>query len=303
VHRFFLSLGFATVLATPVVSQDQASVLKALMTAVRGSDFETALANAEFLGIGGQALAEAKLLYGIRMADPVHLASVMKDLERGLIGYDPRDSVGGLHSVEQYRGLVCLARAMIAHEEDDEVKFRKEVNDGFWLFPEQANLFGKLVARRQLETRMKHALIDFASPLLDSKGEETSLAALLGSRRAIMLLFWSSATPTGKEGMSELLSQTPRLANAGITLAGVNVESKNPDIAAREFQEANGIAIPWVAEVGRRGLSHILEVTSAPRAVLISQDGRVLFNGHPRDAVLWRSVRKVAPQFAMPVFR
>ena len=291
------------VLTGMVHGQDRIGVVRKLMTAVRAEDFRQAVADAQRLGFGSQPLAEAKLMFGIRMADPAHLAAVMKDVERGIIGFDPRDSIGGLQSVEQYRGLMCLARAMIALEDGDEERFREEVNKGFWLFPEQGGIFGKLVAQQQMEIRMKHLRIDFASPLIDSLGRQLSLGELMGGEKALLLLFWSSSSKAGTDGLSEMLSQTPRLKHAGITLAGVNVEPKNPDIAAREYQEANGIAVPWVAEDGTRSLARVLEVAGGPKAVLISQEGRVLFNGHPRDAVLWRSVRRIAPAFAMPVFR
>lgn len=273
------------------------------MTAVKPAEFHVAVAEAEKLGFGSQPLAEAKLMFGIRMADPAHLASVMKDVERGLIGFDARDSISSLQSVEQYRGLMCLANAMIAHEAGDEEEFRKQVDMGFWLFPEQGGIFGKLVAMHQMEKRMSNLRIDFTAPLIDSTGETLVLGDLMGGQKAVLLLFWSSTSKTGTDGLGELLTQAPRLFHAGVTLAGLNVEPKNPDIAAREFQEANGVAIPWLAEVSPRTLSRILEVGSPPRAVLVSRDGRVLFNGHPRDAVLWRSVRRVAPGFAMPVFR
>jgi len=304
--RFFFFGTLLVVLISlphPVSGRDRNDVVKALMTAVRSEDFDTAVADAERLGFGSQPLAEARLMYGIRMSDPKHLARVMKDVERGLIGFDPRDSIGGLQSVEQYRGLICLARAMIAHENGDEETFRDQVNKGFWLFPEQAGIFGRLVALRQMETRMENLRIDFATPLIDSSGHHLTLGELMGTQKALLLLFWSSASKGGTDGLSELLSQTPRLKHAGITLAGLNVEPKNPDIAAREYQEANAIAIPWVAETSAKSLARVLEVAGGPRAVLISREGRVLFNGSPRDAVLWRSVRRIAPGFAMPVFR
>ncbi len=305
VLRYFrccLAVAFV-VQAGVVCAQDRADVVRRLMTAVRAEDFRKAVGDAQRLGFGGQALAEAKLMYGIRMADAAHLVAVMKDVERGLIGFDPRDSIGGLQSVEQYRGLMCLARAMIAMDKGDEEAFREQVNKGFWLFPEQGGIFGKLVAQQQMEARMKHLRIDFSSPLLDSLGHELTLGDLLGQEKALLLLFWSSASKGGTDGLSELLSQGPRLKHAGITLAGVNIERKNPDIAAREFQEANGIAVPWVAESGARSLARVLEVHGGPRAVLVSREGRVLFNGHPRDVGLWRGVRLLAPSFAMPVFR
>lgn len=288
---------------TQIGAVERADVVKALMNAGRVEDLRKALAEAEGLGMGSQPLAEAKLMYGIRTADAKFLAGVMKDVERGLIGFDARDSIGGLQTVEQYRGLMCLARAMIARDDGDEETFREEVNKGLWLFPEQANIFGRLVALHQMQTRMAHLRMDFTSPLIDSNGRPDSLGGLIGTEKAILLFFWSSTAQNGSAGLPELLSQTPRLKHAGIAIAGVNVEAKNPDIVAREYQEANGVAIPWVAESGPRSLARMLEIGSVPRAVLVSREGRVLFNGHPKDPVLWRTISVIAPGFVPPVFR
>lgn len=282
---------------------ERADVIRALMNAGRVEDLRKAVQEAEKIGMGSQPLAEAKLLYGIRSADSDFLADAMKDIERGLIGFDARDSIGGLQTVEQYRGLMCLARAMIARDAGDEETFRDEVNRGFWLFPEQAGIFGRLVALHQMGIRMAHLRIDFTVPLVDSGGKSTQLGSVLGMEKAVLLFFWSATAPDGTKGLAELLTQAPRLKHGGIAIAGVNVESKNPDIVAREFQEANGVAIPWMAETGTKQLARMLEIGSLPRAVLISREGRVLFNGSPRDPVLWRTVRVLVPGFAPPVFR
>ena len=47
----------------------------------------------------------------------------------------------------------------------------------------------------------------------------------------------------------------------------------------------------------------MLRIQSVPSMVLLSSDGRVIFNGHPSEDRLWDALAKLAPGIKRPVLK
>jgi hypothetical protein len=47
-------------------------------------------------------------------------------------------------------------------------------------------------------------------------------------------------------------------------------------------------------------LSRLLRIQSVPAMVLVSAEGKVLFNGHPSEDHLWEALSKLAPGAKRP---
>ena len=288
---------FLAVLLSPVTGKcdGQEDAFRQLLHPTSRAEMDSAVAAARAAGLSNQAILEARLIFGIQNDDTALISTLIPDLEEVALDFKPHNSPGGLKSVEQFRGLTCFARAMKAAEDRDEDEFRAQIAEGIWKFPQQAAMFGNLVVKFQLNERMSHLTVDFAMPLTQSTGETTTLSDLLGTQKALMLEFWSSQGEEKLSSLSGLLKRAGYLKTLGIAAAGVNIDAKDGDIAAEKVREQHKIQFPWVVEQRERSVTRLLDVASLPRVVLISQQGRVLFNGNPDDPGFGKALRRIVP--------
>jgi len=277
---------------------DQGAALLQLLAARSGAEFDQRLPAAVKAGATRQMIAEAKLVHVVKTEEMVFLKRNLAEIETAGIAFDPADSFTGLGSIEQYRGLLAYAKAIKALEDGDDDGFHEGIERGFWLFPEQGALFGRAAARYQLQQRMSQVTIDFASILLTAEAKPMTLGKIMSTGKGLVLYLWQ--TPSGAEellGLKPLLAQADQLAKLQVPPVGLNVERRNSDISAKKYLERSPVGIPWLAEPSPRILARQLEFGGPPRAVVISDRGKVLFNGHPQDPALWRAVRQLAPTF------
>ena len=91
--------------------------------------------------------------------------------------------------------------------------------------------------------------------------------------------------------MPELKNKAKKLGPQGIVVAGMNVERglKKAERTRKKLE----IDFTWLVEPKGEPLSGPLEIDSIPRMVLISPEGKVLFNGHPQDAGLAEALAEI----------
>ena len=58
--------------------------------------------------------------------------------------------------------------------------------------------------------------------------------------------------------------------------------------------------VTWLVEPNGKPFSELLKISSIPRMILLSPEGRVLFNGHPHDPALWTALKKIDPKIDLP---
>lgn len=100
--------------------------------------------------------------------------------------------------------------------------------------------------------------------------------------------------------MPELKKKAAELAKHGVVVAGMNKDDQNAQTVAAKVRDEQGIDFPWLIEPAERPFSKLLEIDSIPRMILISPDGRVLYNGHPQDPALWSALQKLDPSIQAP---
>ena len=121
-------------------------------------------------------------------------------------------------------------------------------------------------------------------PFALSNGGTTTLAQLTKGKKAVLLDFWASWCGPCMALMPELKKKEAALRKQGIVVAGMNTEAE-PDTAEKTRKKLD-IQFNWLVEPDDAPLSDLLEIDSIPRMVLISPEGKVLYNGHPQDPSL-----------------
>jgi len=254
------------------------------------ADLEKALVEAGNAGVPRQALAEAKLVWGLRHQDTDFLEKALPELEAAAKDFKKADSAG-LGSAEDFFGLLSYIKALAAMKKGDEAGFRKHITEAFWTSPEQAQLFAQAVTSHRSSQRMAKVTLDLKLPITTSKGEATTLGDQLGKNKAILVDFWASWCGPCMELMPELRKKSEYLEKHNIAVAGMNTESD--ESAADKVRREKDMKLPWLVEPKGEPFSGPLGINSIPRMVLISPEGRILYNGHPQDPALWAALKGV----------
>ena len=261
-------------------------------------EFTKAADEASKGGASAQIIAEAKLVWGLRHKDTDYLAKVVPELEAVVDIFKKEDSAA-LGNVEDFKALIHYIKALDAARKGDSAAVKEHITEAFWLSPDQAGLFAQTVTFFRTQAKMAKVSVDMKTSLTNSKGESTTLTSVLGKNKAILLDFWASWCGPCMNLMPELKKKAAYLAKYGVVVAGMNTES---DAAIAERTRVNkdmGDTL-WLVEPKERPFSDLLSIDSIPRMVLLTPEGKVLFNGHPEDVALWAALKNVDPSIEQP---
>lgn len=287
-------------LALDVSANAESDVVRLMLNARTRDELDSAVKKAQQRELGPQVIVEAKLLYGIRTQDTEFLGSLLPDLTQLSASFVPSNSVAGLNSVEQVRGMISYVKALRFMEERDEPAFHESITDAFWNFPQQADLFGQTVEQFQLKEKMQRWALDFTIPLLESGGKETTLGNIIGSSKVMVLVFWGSNSQASLDVLRSAQAMASALSAHHIPVACVSMDRVGAEDNAEKVRAELKPKMPWLIESAERLLTTQIEITSLPRAVVITQQGRIVFHGHPLEASLWRLLKRYAPTLVPP---
>ena len=275
------------------------SIIKELFTS-NGTleEFTKAADAAAKAGAPAQVLAEAKLIWGLKHKDTAYLSKILPELETAAKNFKKEESAG-LGSSEDFAALICYIKALEAAGKGDAVALKEQITEAFWLSPEQAPLFAETITFFRTQAKMASVTMDLKLPITNSKAEATTLGDVLGKNKAVLLDFWASWCGPCMNLMPELRKKAEYLGQHGIVVAGMNTESDEA-IADKVRAEKGMKDVTWLVEPKARPFSDVLEINSIPRMILVSREGKVLFNGHPQDASLWSALKKLDASIEAP---
>jgi hypothetical protein len=205
---------------------------------------------------------------------------------------------------EDWLAVVEYVQAIAALRKNDKDGFKKHITEAFWLSPKQGSAFAPHIDRLRMDEAMRGMKIDPATKLASlMAGEKVEFAALMNGKKALLLHFWSPWSRECEASMPDFKASATELEKHGIAIASLLADA-TPDAitAAKEIVADLGTPPPgaWLVDREKDSLHQLLRIANVPSMVLVSAEGRVLFNGHPSEDRLWEELEKLSPDIKRP---
>ena len=268
--------------------------------------FEAAVKKAREQGVGEQAVLEATFLYHVDRREDDKLAAMLPEFLKRKDSFKLDESE--IFAVrEDWLAVVEYVQAIAALKKDDRDGFKKHITEAFWLSPRQGSAFAPHIDRLRLDEAMRDLRIDPATKLVPLfAADPVELSSLMKDRKALLLHFWSPWSRECEESMPDFKVTALELGKNGIAVASLVSES-TPEALADAKEIVNTLGTPpagaWLVDREKDSLHRMLRIQSVPSMVLLSSDGRVIFNGHPSEDRLWDALAKLAPGIKRPVLK
>jgi thioredoxin-related protein len=265
--------------------------------------FQGVVADARKNGISEQAILEARFIYHVDRNEDDAIAALLPEFTRLRDSFRIEDSaIFGMK--EDWLAVGEYVEAIAALKKGDKDAFKSHITEAFWLSPKQASAFAPHIERMRLEEAMQRVKIDFEIKLIDlGNGEATALKSLMGDQKAMILHFWSPASRECEESMADFITTAEALTKMKITFVSILPENSADILTkARTMIQPLGANAPgaWLIDRKENPLARELRVQSLPGFILVSNEGKILFNGDPADDGLWDALKKIDPKIKRP---
>jgi hypothetical protein len=261
---------------------------------------DKAIVEARKLGISDQAILEARFLFHVDRAEDAEIAALLpKFLERKEKFKLSDSEIFG--SVDDWQAVVEYVRAIAAMQQGDKDAFKHHITEAFWLSPRQGAAFAPHIDRMRLMDAMKAVRMDLEKLYQNTLDDEsTSLGAILGEGKGLLLHFWSPWSRECEATLPDFFLTAEHLAEEGVAVISVL-----PETSAKAMLVSTEKKIPgaWIVDTKKAPISNKLRIQSVPAVVLLSPEGKVLFNGHPTNEEFWKALEKLNPEIKRPEMR
>ncbi|MDP3851676.1 MAG: hypothetical protein Q8Q59_14315 [Luteolibacter sp.] len=281
----------------------EAAIEKILSERESIAKLESAIVEARKAGVADQALLEARFLYHVDRRDDAAITAMLPEILKQRDAFKIEDTA--IFSTEDdWLAVVEYVQAVAALGRGEMAIFKRHITEAFWLSPGQAAAFAPHIERARLEDAMRSVSIDFAiKPAPLAPGETAALGTLIEGRKAMLLHFCS---PWSRECVAAL---PDFITTAGLLSAnGIAVVSVLPADTPALLADARAMIHPhsakptgaWVIDPAPGSLARQLRVRNLPTMVIVSTEGKVLFNGDPIDARFWETLRRIDARIMRP---
>ena len=264
---------------------------------------DSVIAEAKSCGIKEQAILEARFLYHVDRNEDEAIAAMLPDFIKQRALFKLEDSA--IFSVkEDWLAVNEYVQAIAALKKGDKDAFKTHITEAFWLSPRQASAFAPQIERMRLEDSMRSVKIDFDSKFITLReGDAVSLSSLMQNKKAMIIQFWSPNSSECEASMPDYALTAQNLTGKGISMVSIIPDGIQQIITdARAMIQKLGLEPPgaWLIDQKENSLMRELRVQTMPVFVLISNEGKILFNGEPSDDELWKALNKIDSQIARP---
>lgn len=254
-------------------------------------------------GISEQTILEARFLYHVDHEEDAAIAAMLPEFLKQREKFKLADSA--IFSVEEdWLAVIEYVQAISSLKQGDKPAFKQHITEAFWLSPRQASAFAPHIERLRLEESMSSVKIGFDTRMVRLNGDQAvTLGSLLVGKKAMVLHFWSPSNRESEASLPDFAIAAGALEKAGIAMVSVLPEDSPKTLAdARTMiaRASGGLPGAWLIDGDGSPLSRMLRVQTLPTFVLVSKEGRVIFNGEPDDDTLWDALAKIDPAITRP---
>lgn len=261
------------------------------------------VARARKTGVSEQAILEARFLFHVDRREDAAIAAMLPEFLDRKDKFRLGDSA--IFAVEEdWLAVVEYVQAIDRAQKNDRAGFKKHITEAFWLSPRQAAAFAPHIERMRLDERMGEVRVDFSERLARLDGSVVAFSDLVGRRKALLFHFWSPWSEECVDLVPDYAALVKTLETSGIAVASVVPSSPAAMVEeARAMIAKLGDNAPgaWLLDRGGDSFNSLFRVQSYPRMVLVSKEGKVLFNGEPGDSAFWQNLLAIDPGLQRPV--
>ncbi len=262
-----------------------------------GGDVTEAAAAARKAGVPAQTMEEFQLLTAVRARKLDAIARHLKEVEEKILpGWRLEHSVAFADKTE-LEAVVAFAKALLAADGNDEGAFEQSIKQAFWLNPDLSPALSEEIKAIRSAKRTALVTLPMGTAFEKSEGGQISLGSLAEGQKALLLDFWATWCGPCISAFPSLVKRAQELAPQKVAVVGINTEAAGGLEEARKktenMRKQKKIPFAWLIEPADEPLSRLLKIDSIPRAVLVSPEGKVLYDGHPEDPRLVTVLRKL----------
>jgi len=264
---------------------------------------ETAITAARKTGVHEQTILEARFLYHVDRREDAAIAAMLPAFLKHRETFKLETSEI-FSTNEDWLAVVEYVLAIDNLIKGNKDAFKSHITEAFWLSPRQATAFAPHIERMRLDDAMSSVNFDFTTRLTPlTGGDPIALENLMPNKKALLLHFWSPASPECESSMPDFLATANTLTANDIAIASL-IPDNDPKILTigRKMIQPFGPNLPgtWLIDTADKPLAQLLRLNTIPLFVLISNDGDILFNGDPSDDIFWQKIYQVNPKITRP---
>ena len=215
-----------------------------------------------------------------------------------------------LKSLNRSRDSYCVSSKVFfgSHDNPSPTQMglsKKHITEAFWLAPSHAAQFAPLINVRRINEAMEKITLDLNKEFENQKsiGESKSLENIVGESPAFLIHFWSPFVNQSLAAMDEYFTFSTILIEnkipvASLLLSGTSEARRaGDDFLTKRAGPNTGF---WLVDTEKSSLGSLMRVSSFPTVVLVSDKGKILFNGDPSDRRLWQTLKLLNPEITQP---
>lgn len=265
--------------------------------------FEKAVATAKKQGVSEQAVLEARFLFHVDRREDAAIAALLPEFLKRKDTFKIGDSE--IFAVkEDWLAVIEYVEAIVAIQKDDREGFKKHILEAFWLSPRQGAAFAPHIERLRMADAMRDLRFTYEQQLAPLTGKDpVKLRSLIDGKKAMLLQFWSPSSRECETTLPDFTATAKELQAKNVAVVSILAENSPAVLEEGRTMIAklkNKPSATWLVDDEKDPLNRLFRVQGIPVMVLLTPEGRVLFNGDPAEDDLWTELAKLSPGIKRP---
>ncbi len=277
--------------------------LEKLFSDIKPEELPQALENARKAGVHPQVILEAHFLSLVDQEDFHAIAQLAPELLKFRDKFSPDNSE--IFAVkEDWLAIVEYAQALAALESNDKASFKKHITEAFWLSPRQGQAFAPHINNLRMKEKMAKITLSKKLPFTPLTGEKTTtFGELIKGKKGALFYFWSPMSEEVYRDLKNFIAISKICQKNNIAVISFLIGYNDDILADAKLwakEDAAEAACAWMRDKKNGSLSNQFRIMNIPTNVLVSPEGKVLFNGSSSKADFWKQLNALAPGIQRP---